>query len=327
MINYKGIFYKEQKEKKYYEGGAHFKYIDLVNILIDLIKENNKKKEIENIGDSKDNLNSQNNNNIKSGDNEKKISQDKKDDKKDKKFNNSNLLTINTNKIPNNIKIVNTQKYILNTEKNIDKEKARKKRLIELLNYNVKISPFNNNYNNYQKIFKNNSLDKNYKRKNLKTLGNNENLDDSYNYLNIKINHKKQESNNNLPLIQSSYFNNLSNKNMFDKNKNDINNIKSNIIDLKHVSKYTLNKTKISKDNVFLKNKIFSPLKNINSNRNKVFSNDYLDIGKNYDTINIYTNGKRNSIGGKLYKYLNNNMNKQKKNVNLKMINFDLNKK
>ena len=47
MINYKGIFYKEQKEKKYYEGGAHFKYMDLVNILIDLIKENNKKKEDE----------------------------------------------------------------------------------------------------------------------------------------------------------------------------------------------------------------------------------------------------------------------------------------
>ena len=322
MINYKGIFYNEEKEKKYYEGGAHFKYSDLVNILIHLIHEN-KKAESEDTGNSKDNLISQNNNNIKNDDNEKKISQDKKD----KKFNNSNLLTINTNKIPNNIKIVNTHKYILNTEKNIDKEKARKKRLIELLNYNVKISPFNNNYNNYQKIFKNNSLDKNYKRKNLKTLGNNENLDDSYNYLNIKINHKKQESNNNLPLIQSSYFNNLSNKNMFDKNKNDINNIKSNIIDLKHVSKYTLNKTKISKDNLFLKNKIFSPLKNINSNRNKVFSNDYLDIGKNYDTINIYTNGKRNSIGGKLYKYLNNNMNKQKKNVNLKMVNFDLNKK
>ena len=30
MINYKGIFYNENKEKKYYEGGAHFKYMDLV---------------------------------------------------------------------------------------------------------------------------------------------------------------------------------------------------------------------------------------------------------------------------------------------------------
>ena len=29
MYNYKGIFYKEEKEKKYYEGGAHFKYSEL----------------------------------------------------------------------------------------------------------------------------------------------------------------------------------------------------------------------------------------------------------------------------------------------------------
>ena len=323
MLNYKGIFYKEEKEKKYYEGGAHFKYLDLVNRLIDLIKEKNKKKESEKIEDSKDILISPNNNNLKSGDNEKIMSQDKKD----KKCNNSNLLTINTNKVRNNIKIINTHKYILNTEKNIDKEKAKKKRLIELLNFGMKISPFNNNYNNYKNILSNNSLDKNYKRKNIKTLGNNdnENSDDTNNYLSIIINNKKQESNNNLPLIQSSYFNNLSNKNMFDKNKNDINNIKNNIIELKHVSKYTLNKTKISKDNAFLKNKIFSPLKNINNNRNKIFSNDFSDTNKNYknyDTINIYKTVKRNSIGGKLSKYLNHNINKPKKSVNLKMIHF-----
>ena len=34
MINYKGIFYNDEKEKKYYEFGAHFKYKELVFELI-----------------------------------------------------------------------------------------------------------------------------------------------------------------------------------------------------------------------------------------------------------------------------------------------------
>ena len=33
MINYKGLFYKEESKKRYYEGGAHFKYIDLFRAL------------------------------------------------------------------------------------------------------------------------------------------------------------------------------------------------------------------------------------------------------------------------------------------------------
>ena len=36
MENYKGIYYKETKEQKYYEGGAHFPYKVLYNILLNL---------------------------------------------------------------------------------------------------------------------------------------------------------------------------------------------------------------------------------------------------------------------------------------------------
>ena len=36
MDNYKGIYYKETKEQKYYEGGAHFPYKVLYNILLNL---------------------------------------------------------------------------------------------------------------------------------------------------------------------------------------------------------------------------------------------------------------------------------------------------
>ena len=36
MENYKGIYYKDTKEQKYYEGGAHFKYKTLFNALLSL---------------------------------------------------------------------------------------------------------------------------------------------------------------------------------------------------------------------------------------------------------------------------------------------------
>jgi len=53
MINYKGIFYNDEKEKKYYEFGAHFKYKELVFELNKLIKEkettNSSKQSKENI--------------------------------------------------------------------------------------------------------------------------------------------------------------------------------------------------------------------------------------------------------------------------------------
>ena len=33
LLNYKGLFFSKDYKKQYYEGGAHFKYIDLVNSL------------------------------------------------------------------------------------------------------------------------------------------------------------------------------------------------------------------------------------------------------------------------------------------------------
>ena len=44
MKDYKGIYYNESKEQKFFEGGAHFRYKDLFKILISLggiIPENN----------------------------------------------------------------------------------------------------------------------------------------------------------------------------------------------------------------------------------------------------------------------------------------------
>ena len=329
MFNYKGIFYKEDKEKKFYEGGAHFKYSDLVKELIELIKKNHEKLEYENSKDPIENLNcSINNLIIQKEENIHKKEKEIKKIFKETKLINSNLLTINNNKTQNNLKTIRPHNYILNTEKNIDKEKNKKKRLLELLNYNLKISPFQNNINNYKNIFSNsnNSLDKKYQKKDLKTLGNNESLIESNNYLNLRIKYKNSDNNNhNLPLIQSTYFCGLPNKNMIEKENN---NIKKNILNLKRVSKFTLNKTKISKDNLFLKNKMLSPVKNNIFNKNNAFSKDFSEINKQnkkYDTINIISKKNRNFIGGKLSKFLN-NINKQKKSLNIKLINFEHNK-
>jgi hypothetical protein len=44
MNEYKGIYYNDNTEQKYYEGGAHFKYNDLYKILEELVKKENSKK-------------------------------------------------------------------------------------------------------------------------------------------------------------------------------------------------------------------------------------------------------------------------------------------
>ena len=44
MKEYKGIYYNDDKEQQYYEGGAHFKYKELYKILEELSKKINSKK-------------------------------------------------------------------------------------------------------------------------------------------------------------------------------------------------------------------------------------------------------------------------------------------
>ena len=44
MEDYKGIYYNDNIEQEYYEGGAHFKYIELYRILEELAKKLNSKK-------------------------------------------------------------------------------------------------------------------------------------------------------------------------------------------------------------------------------------------------------------------------------------------
>jgi hypothetical protein len=44
MEEYKGIYYNDNTEQQFYEGGAHFRYTDLYQILEELVKKENSKK-------------------------------------------------------------------------------------------------------------------------------------------------------------------------------------------------------------------------------------------------------------------------------------------
>ena len=278
MINYKGIFYHKEKEKHYYEGGAHFKYSDLVDRMNQLIKEKSRFVSSE---DSSIISNKINNNEAS-----KMNSQEKKA--------NSHLLTLNTQKNNNNIKLMNN-KNILNTEQSVEANKKNK--LIKLLDYNIKVSPFKN------KLYCYNSIDKNNK-KSLKNSALNENLNESNDI------DRKSKYKNNLPPIQSSHFKNIpSNKNILEKN-NEINDNSNHKINLKQIPKININKIKIMKENLLAKNKLLSPFHNINVNNNKknMLADDFPDISKNlkiFETIEIYTKNFRKLKGIKLPKHIN----------------------
>ena len=44
MNEYKGIYYNNDSEHQYYEGGAHFKYKELFKVLEEIAKKANSKK-------------------------------------------------------------------------------------------------------------------------------------------------------------------------------------------------------------------------------------------------------------------------------------------
>ena len=285
MENYKGFFFNKEKEKKYYEGGAHFKYTDLVNALNDLLKETNNNLIINtliNNNTQKDNL-IISHKYIKSEGNKYKNKSFK-----EKKIN-SNLLTLNNYKDDFKDIIINKTKPPLSKEKNINRQKIKKMKLFESLNDNYKISSKYNNYNDYNSI---NLLDKSNKSKSI--FRKNKNIINKTNN-NLKLIINKNSFGKNLPLIESVYFNKLLNKNINELNY-DINN--------KDIDKV--------KENILIKNKIFSSINNNNYGRSffSFKSSDNNKNYKNYDTINIISR-RRNYNFGKLFKDLN--MNKDKK--------------
>ena len=283
--DFKGIYYKNKKPIKYYEGGAHFKYSDLVDALTKL--ENSKNNKIHSL---------QKNSKIKNETHRLKIFGGKKI--------NTNLLTLNKNKdIYHYREHLSTDKYLNRKER--EREKERKKRIMELINFNVKVSPFKNSLIMNKKYYCNNSLNNNYKTKLKKSFGessNNKTQIVKDTYLKTQANQEKKD-NYELPIIKSIY--NFNNKSL-EKMKMRSNKTK---LDLKFIprSKLAFNKTKNSKENLFHNNKLFS------LNRDKYFGNN--EIGKdgffetfknskNYETIEIYAKKSEYNFDNKIIKHL-----------------------
>jgi hypothetical protein len=310
MLNYKGMFYKEEKEKKYYEGGAHFKYSLLVRALLEL--QNQMKSNSETI-----NSNSEKSDSVFDTNSIYRIKDN--DNISNKEVNiNQYILTLNNRKDK-----TFHNKGSLSNEKNL-REKDKKKKFLDLLNLNLKIFPIKNNSNSKRKNYMD-SLDKNYRIKSIKQLGINNNNDNNNNnlsnrtnkYLKTQINHIKNEYNFGLPLIQSYYFNNLANKSILEKNKdnNKVNNLK--------ISIFSPMKLKLSKNyKVFPKNPIVSPKKQIHLGKSLLNEFETNKNSKNFDTIEMGTINNRHYFE-KIKKILNSNKSKQKRinNIDLMLYN------
>ena len=283
--DFKGIYYKNKKPIKYYEGGAHFKYSDLVDALTKL--ENSKNNKIHSL---------QKNSKIKNETHRLKIFGGKKI--------NTNLLTLNKNKdIYHYREHLSTDKYLNRKER--EREKERKKRIMELINFNVKVSPFKNSLIMNKKYYCNNSLNNNYKTKLKKSFGessNNKTQIVKDTYLKTQANQEKKD-NYELPLIKSIY--NLNNKSV-EKIKMKSNKTK---LDLKFIPKSRLafNKTKNSKENLFQINKLFSLNRDKYFGTNEIGKDGFFETfknSKNYETIEIYAKKSGFNFDKKAIKHL-----------------------
>ena len=290
MNNYKGIFYNQETEKKYYEGGAHFKYSDLVRELEKLIEGTQMNGKI---------------NYLISSNSQKSINKTEENKLKEimpKENKLEKLLTLNNYKDI----IIYNNKNIKTKEKSISKQILKKMNLLEMIEQNFKLSPIKNSlyYNKY--LYCQNSIEDNYKKNRTFKVPNN--LYKNNNNLKLVTNKKTINNNNKLPLIESSYLKKFGNKiSLYDMNnkRNNLNkNSKKNLnLDVNYISKLNELKSNFQKEN-----KIFTPKRNANivSDKNSIFSFKSSDIyknKKNYETIDILSNQKRVHNLGKIGKY------------------------
>ena len=238
MIDYKGVYYNDNdNDKKFFEFGAHFKYKDLVKILLNL---GGKFLELPNIENS------------------------------NKKSNNKNFINFsNENKTRN--KILNQFKFsktkIKPFIKSLNNENYSQLNLIS--NFNIKNS--NYNFNKYFIKYNNKNLNDIFHSRNNSNMNNDElkkNINNFYKHNNIK---SFDLNNNKIPLIQKSTS---SVKNIFDNNNkyiftNNNNNIfnKNNFFNNNNNFNNKLTKINVSKSKkIFLRNVPFNnKIKSLNS--------------------------------------------------------------
>ena len=279
MNNYKGVFYKKETEKKYYEGGAHFKYSDLVRELEKLIEETQLNTKVNYLLNS----NSQKNAIKTEGNSFKEILS--KENQLEK------LLTLDNYKDI----IIYNNKNIKTKENRIIKQELKKMNCLEMIEKNSKLSPIKNSFYYNKYFYCKNSLDDNFNKNRTFKIPNN--INKVNNNLTLVAN-KKIINNNKLPLIKSNYVKKFENKNSLYDVSNKINNLNKNDKKNFNLNVNYISKLNICKNNSQKENDIFTPKRNNNivSDKNSIFSFRSSDINKskkNFDTIDTFSNRKR----------------------------------
>ena len=323
MDNYKGLYYNESKEQRFYEAGAHFSYEKLFKALLYLKEEQDKKENFELQKDIYQNSNENNNNanknlNINNGlnslfqindllQNNNNNSRPRTRNVANTYFNNhpntqiKNVLNKNNNNKNLSIGIsCNKKKYIANSRNYAN-------------DYNLFYNRTTNLINNDTNLFQDTDI-------------NNNNKNNLYKYVNKKVLNKNNSTNQiKNEFTQANYlYNNNLNKNIKMKaNKINEKNIRNDsyIID---------NNNKIH----FLKANNNKKIRKINTSSNKINKinnlniNNYINNGENNKNKKRRTNsGTNGQMSHSINNYINLNINNNNNiNVNINNITYQNNK-
>ena len=337
MLNYKGLFYNDQKQKHFYEGGAHFKYKHLVKVLEEL-KEKQDEKENEEKTHNKNKSLDYNQNELINDNRHNILGSPNKEKNSDYIEQLLNLNSVKNSKKSTiklkEIKSVDRKKdIVLNTENNRYNNELNIRNNSLELNKNLNIKSNTNDYKNLILLTENKNNSKNKESK-LKI-----NIDS---YSNTKS-YKNLQNMISLPKIESSYFNSLSKKNIIENSNSNTATKSTNRkrehskpimeTEIEYDMKKDLNKVDKKPDFLFYSHTKKLPKLNIESmssfNNNK--RNINLDKNRQLFTINIknkeesiYNNIRNNNFDNSGNLYNNNNLKSIHLNTNSNKI-FRLN--
>ena len=283
MKNYKGIYYNESKDCKYFEGGAHFRYKDLFQVLLIMgghlysgnERENEKEKTREKEIESHQNKFKNDIFNL-----EKLIH-------KEQKTRTRNVAQFNYNNNPNTMNSFNIP-VTFKSYNSLNKDKIKQSKNSDFGEYFGKGNNSNNRINNYLTSKKNYNKNINngfvfnneFLYKQGRYLSNNINLTNNY----LDNNDKKDSININ---INNNYLSYLNNRN------------ESKLSNDKRITKNILNK-KINAQNGYLSNiNIYNICSKLNKNNNNISSCDKNSSANNNVKKYVLKSSSNNNLKNK----------------------------
>ena len=321
MDNYKGLYYKESKEQRFYEAGAHFSYIELYEILLYLKEYQDKKRESEE-KQKEIRKNQINKNSFISGINQNILNYDLF--KNNNNINNINKNQSKTRNIASNCFINNP-----NTKIKRNSSKNNKQHLNIGISYNEKKhTGYSRNYNNNFNLYYNRTTNQ---------INNDINIFQDNNLSGIKNNSILSNNFQKKILGKNNSTNQIKNKKLFDLFNNLNNDLKINDLNDKNKGNesYILddNKKKInlfkSHNIEFNKNKINiknnNKVRKLKSSSNKINHlkiNNYINNGENTKK-HRNNSGLSDQMAHSINNYINVNINNNNNiNVNINNVNY-----